>query len=136
MSQDSTTIIKQINIVSKDALRKLKSGFDNEAITILHCTYVSKPQYQNGGWVSLYPNTCLVNPVDRSELKLQHAFNIPFFPTRFYFKKAGDIKRFTLYFPPIPKHWSLFHLIEQEGDSPFFSCNIERNSSGIYQILF
>jgi len=48
-------------------------------------------------------------------LRLLHAFNIPIAPEYHQFNKVGDIKRFTLIFPAIPKHWDRFSLKEIAG---------------------
>lgn len=130
------TTIHRINIVDKSALRDLKKNFDQEAITIVHCMYIASPKFTNGGWVNLFPTTYLYNQVDRSKLPMQNAFNIPIAPNRHEFKHVGDIIRFILYFPPIPKHWKIFNIIEETNSGYGLSaCNIERQESGIYQVI-
>ncbi|MEI7474831.1 MAG: hypothetical protein WCK67_08625 [bacterium] len=123
-------------IVNKDTLRKIKNSLYDERVTIIHCTYVAKQKFINGGWVNIYPSTYLMNPVDRNQLKLQHAVNIPLAPSKHYFNKPGDVKKFILYFPPIPRHWKIFHLLEETNDnSGFTACNLEGNNSGIYEVF-
>ena len=59
---------------------------------------------------------------------------IPYAPLRHYFKNGGELKQFVLLFPPIPKFWKTFHLVECAGSGSFRVRDIERKDSGIYHI--
>jgi len=124
-----TTIVK-IDIAT---IQKINESYQEEAQTIVHCNYVSKRKYVNGGWVNIYPTTYLVHLNEK--LPLLHAENIPMAPLLHVFKKVGELKQFTLIFPPIPKDWKTFSLIEKSGKYEGFTLlNIERNNSGVYDI--
>ena len=106
-----------------------------EAQTLVHCRYVSKEKYRNGGWINIYPGTFLVNPDTRDRLALVQAYQVPISPARHYFKQAGQLKQFTLLFPPVPRFWQRFHLLEiADKGGGFRVTNITRNDSGVYQV--
>lgn len=119
--------------IDNATLQQLKEDFKEEAQTLVHCNYVSKIKYINGGWVNIYPTTFLVH--DNDVVPMTHAMNIPVAPHMHVFKKSGELKQFTLVFPPLPKEWDSFSLIENCGDHEgFVVINIERNNSGVYEI--
>ena len=70
-------------------------------------------------------------------LEMIQAVNIPVAPNTFYFAKQGQVKRFTLIFPAIPKDWTEFCLVElvDENDTGFKSRKIRRNDTGIYNVF-
>jgi hypothetical protein len=106
-----------------------------EGQTLVHCKYVSKDKYANGGWVNIYDTTFLVNPDTHDMLRLVQAYNVPISPEKHYFKQARQLKTFTLVFPRVPKHWKSFNLLEVAGKGGgFHVTNIVRNDSGIYHI--
>ena len=106
-----------------------------EAQTLVHCSYVSQDKYKNGGWVNIFPSTFLVNPDTKDMLALAQAYNVPVSPARHYFKEAGQLKRFTLLFPQVPKHWKRFHLLEvADKGGGFRVTDITRNDRGVYQV--
>jgi hypothetical protein len=114
-------------------LQQLKEEFKEEAQTLVHCNYVSKRKYTNGGWVNIYPTTFLVH--ENEVIPMLYAVNIPIAPNIHVFKSAGELKQFTLIFPPIPKEWYSFSLIENCNDHEgFVVINIERNDSGVYEV--
>jgi hypothetical protein len=101
---------------------------------MLYCRYISKTYYQNGGWVNIDEDTYLENAHTLERIDLTHAIGIPLSPRRHFFKNGGELKQFVLLFPPIPKFWKTFHLVERAGAGSFRVRDIERNSSGIYHI--
>lgn len=106
-----------------------------EGQTLIHCTYVAKEKYVNGGWVNIYDSTYLVNPDTKDTLRLVQAYNVPLSPEKYYFKKPRQTKQFTLVFPRIPKHWNCFNFFEVAGKTLGFTVrNIERNDAGVYHI--
>lgn len=123
-------------LVNTDTVKQLKKDFSEEKATILSCTYVAPNKYINGGWINIYQTTNLINPTTNIKLPLLHAINIPIAPDKYYFSKKGDVKRFLLYFPALPKYWKFFHLIEKVNDCIGFSAyNIERNETGLYDVF-
>jgi hypothetical protein len=102
--------------------------------TIVHCRYMSKYEYGDGGWVSLSPATYLVNAETLEQLQLVEAEGIPLSPQCHYFDRPGQFMDFTLVFPEMPAHWRRFHLIEQEHGGGFQVRMIRRNQEGVYHI--
>jgi len=132
-NQDLT---KQKNLVEINIspLDQIYDSLHEEGQTIVHCRYVSKTKYINGGWVNIHPTTFLVR--EDETLPLLHAENIPMAPGMHMFKRPGEIKHFTLIFPAIPKEWKAFSFIEEcSSGAGFVVRNITRNDSGVYNIF-
>ena len=128
MSLNSTAIK-----LTSSVIYSLLSSCEEEEQTIIHCNYVSKKKYINGGWVNIYPTTYLVS--EQESITLLHAENIPLAPQVHVFNKAGELKRFSLIFPAVPKSWTSFDLIEKSNSVNGFKVhNIKRNNAGIYKI--
>jgi hypothetical protein len=112
-----------------------KAQDEVEGQTVIHCKYVSKEKYANGGWVNIYDTTFLVNPDTRDMLRLVQAYNVPISPEKYYFKQVRQLKKFTLVFPNVHKHWKHFNLLEITGKGGgFHVTDIVRNESGVYNI--
>jgi hypothetical protein len=132
-NQDLT---KQTNLVEINIspLDQIYDSLHEEGQTIVHCRYVSKTKYINGGWVNIHPTTFLVR--NEETLPLLHAENIPMAPSMHMFKRPGEIKHFTLIFPAIPKEWKAFSFIEEcSSGGGFVVRNMTRNDSGVYNIF-
>ena len=124
------TSFVEINISPLD---QIYDSLHEEGQTIVHCLYVSKTKYINGGWVNIHPTTFLVR--NEETLPLLHAENIPMAPSMHMFKRPGELKHFTLIFPAIPKEWEEFSLIEEcSSGGGFVVKNLFRNDSGVYQV--
>jgi hypothetical protein len=123
-----------------DTLWRIKNEAKEEACTILHCTYVAKMKYVNGGWVNIHAKTVLHKSegfMEKMEqVELLHAFNVPIAPAKHHFSQAGDVIRFTLYFPALPADWDFFTLLEDTGYFDGFTAfEIPRNSTGVYSVF-
>jgi hypothetical protein len=119
--------------IDNTTLQQLKEDFNEEAQTLVHCNYVSKRKFINGGWVNIHSTTYLEH--NDETISLLHAENIPMAPGMHMFKRPGELKKFTLVFPRIPKEWKRFNLIEEcPSGSGFLVTNIERNNTGIYEV--
>lgn len=115
------------------------SSFEEEKYTILHCTYFSKYEAWQKGWVRIHKTTYLGNSNDRKvRLPLLHAINIPYAPKRHFFKRHYEKLLFTLVFDKIPDHWDSFFLREEaksgKDDGYFFKYGIQKTENGIYYI--
>jgi len=129
-------LTKQTNLVEINIspLDEIYDSLHEEGQTIVHCRYVSKTKYINGGWVNIHPTTFLVR--EDETLPLLHAENIPMAPGMHMFKRPGEIKHFTLIFPAIPKEWKAFSFIEEcSSGGGFVVRNMTRNDSGVYNIF-
>lgn len=123
------TLIDQNEVVDLNILR------EEEAMTIVHCSYFAKHYYENGGWLSIWPTTYLVHQATNERLELLHVVNAPLSPRKHYFKQKGERLNFSLLFGQLPAHWGQFDLIEQAGDGAGFQFHgIQRNSTGVYRI--
>lgn len=132
MYTDNPETVKTV-IITTDTITQLKEAFTEEACTIVQCVYVSKKKFVNGGWVNIYPTTYLKSADGTIELQLLHAVGIPVAPAIHVFDSPLQVKRFTLYFPAIPKDWEVFSLMEYAGTSKGFKVNnIRRNNAGVY----
>ncbi|MBU3714154.1 MAG: hypothetical protein FGM46_04320 [Ferruginibacter sp.] len=124
--------LKEIQIDTQTIQQFNEQHFE-EGQTTIHCSYVSKPIYVNGGWVNIYPTTYLV--ANGQTLQMLHADNVPMAPSMHFFKKAGELKHFSLIFPRIPDDWSSFDFVEVTASpNGFVVRNIQRSASGIYRI--
>ena len=133
MSNQKSSVKTTSVQIDHSTIEQLRESLQEEAQTIVHCNYVSKRKYVNGGWVNIYPTTYLVH--NDEKLQLIHAENIPFAPAIHKFNRSGELKRFTLIFPSIPKDWDSFSLIEDSGTHECFSVhNIQANHSGVYEV--
>lgn len=113
----------------------IDGGLAESARTILHCKYVSKKEYVNGGWVNIHPTTYLWNRDTDDKLPLEFALYIPVAPRCHFFKKSGEIKNFSLVFPKVPPSWRHFTLVEHTPkECGFVVYDIERNNSGVYKV--
>jgi hypothetical protein len=106
----------------------------NEGQSLFHCHYVSKYEFEKGGWINIDGDTYLENADTFEQLELISAIGIPYSPFRHYFKKPGELKQFVLLFPRIPKYWKSFHLVERAGSGSFRVRDIVRNNQGVYHI--
>ena len=112
-----------------------RTVWEEAGYTLIHCTYVAKAIYVNGGWINIWPSTWLEPDASGDRLLLLHALEIPLAPARHYFKAAGQVKRFTLVFPQLPESWDYFTLKEQTDTGlGFVVSNIRRNSWGVYHV--
>lgn len=108
---------------------------EEAAHTLVHCTYVSKEIYVRGGWVNIWPTTYLEYESSGERLPMMHALVVPLAPAKHYFQSPGQVKRFTLVFPQVPKTWSSFMLKEYTATELGFVVHaITRNSLGVYHV--
>lgn len=122
-------------LIEPGLLDHLNQSCRQEGQTIIHCRYVSKSMYINGGWVNIHPTTYLRNRSTGACLQLEYSEYIPVAPAKYYFSNSGELKNFTLYFPAVPDHWTEFDFVEQSGtEEGFVFRNISRNKTGVYSI--
>jgi hypothetical protein len=128
----TNTALKTIEL----AISLVLNDPEEKSFTLLHCSYFSKHYYVDGGWVNIWPTTYLIDTITGQQLELIHEINIPVAPNKFYFKKAGQLKNFTLIFPAIPKDWAYFDFIEKAADHSIgFRVNkLQRNDLGVYRL--
>lgn len=127
----------EVNTCQIDAstLEKLLEGVEEIGQTIVHCHYVSKSKYVNGGWVNIFPDTFLIGS-DGNKIQMTHAINIPIGPERHFFKRNGEEKKFTLLFPPLPDNWTHFRVQEYVQQSVgLCSSEVKCSGTGVYHAI-
>ena len=113
---------------------QLRDQLPEEGQTLIHCSYVSKEMYVNGGWVNIHPTTFLQSDSGACISMIDAQF-IPLAPQKHYFTRCGQLKQFTLLFPKIPTDWQSFDLIEKTNiGNGFVVKHIPVNDSGIYHV--
>ena len=124
------------NLYKTKLIVELMENPEESGQTIIHCSYVSKREYVNGGWVNIWPTTYLKSVADAERLQLIHALDISVAPAIDVFHRPGELKRFTLLFPGIPNYWDQFDFIEETAQSilGFSVKNMKRNNGGVYYI--
>lgn len=126
---------KLLDETSERIAHQLARNAEECGQTILHCTYISKQKYVNGGWVNIWPTTYLVDENNLIFISLLHADGVPMSPEKHYFKKPGEVFQFTLLFPGLPKDWKKFSFREMTGSLKGFTIdNIPRNETGVYHV--
>ncbi|MCX7743022.1 MAG: hypothetical protein N2167_00510 [Flavobacteriales bacterium] len=94
----------------------------SEKNTIIHIMYYAQPEFINGGWVRIQPETFIRKSDTDEILPMREALYIPISPNKHEFQHYKENLSFQLVFPPIPKSWKKIDLIEKEpGDSSYFN---------------
>ena len=130
--------VNLIEPISNILIKNLTEDAQESGYTYLHCVYAAKQKYINGGWINIWPTTYLSGSGKfLDDLEMIQAVNIPVAPNKFHFAERGQVKRFTLIFPAIPKDWKEFCLVEMVDDRNigFKSRKIRRNETGIYNVF-
>lgn len=136
MKTTMTTEIVEIEKVeveiSEDLRKKLRHKVErrNESQVVVHCCMHFESAFS---LVRIWPSTILLPKVGGPVAKLQHAINIPIYPT--WLKVSPSPYWFTLIFEGLPKDCKAFDLIEHIPEEGGFVCrDIPRNTSDVYYI--
>lgn len=110
----------------------------NEDNTRIDFVYISPKDYKNGGWIQMYAD-CYIKPVG-SEIryKMIQAINIPIAPNKYHFKRSGQILRFSLLFPALPKEVKAIDFIEKHAEGTyfnFFNIALQHNEPTLIRII-
>lgn len=110
----------------------------NEDNTRIDFVYISPKDYKNGGWIQMDAN-CFIRPVG-SEIryKMKQAINIPIAPNKYHFKRSGQILRFSLLFPALPKEVKAIDFIEKHAEGTyfnFFNIALQHNEPTLIRIV-
>jgi len=96
--------------------------------------HVTSPRSQGNLMLRIWPTTYLVDAHSAHESKLVHAENIARAP-EWTLAPAGSAHPFLLIFEGLPKHCTLFHLIERIPQPGGFEVNsIVRNQTDVYHV--
>jgi hypothetical protein len=95
-------------------------SFDDE-LTRIDFVYIAKQENGNSGWVKIERNS-FIRPVG-SDVKymLIKAINIPYAPNKHFFKCTGQVLRYTLLFPALPKNTKEIDIIEKLAPGNYFN---------------
>lgn len=110
----------------------------NEDNTRIDFVYISPKDYKNGGWIQMDAN-CFIRPVG-SEIryKMKQAINIPIAPNKYHFKCSGQVLRFSLLFPALPKEVKAIDFIEKHAEGTyfnFFNIALQHNEPTLIRIV-
>lgn len=90
-------------------------------VTRIDFVYIAPQKYLNGGWIQIHPGS-YIRPVNSEvRYKMIQAIAIPIAPTKYLFKRSGEVLRFTLLFPALPKSVKHIDIIEKLGEGTYFN---------------
>jgi hypothetical protein len=93
----------------------------NEENTQIDFVYISSKYYKNGGWIQMDAD-CFIKPVGSEvRYKMIQAINIPIAPNKYHFKRSGQVLRFSLLFPALPKEVKAIDFIEKHAEGTYFN---------------
>lgn len=110
----------------------------NEDNTRIDFVYISPKDYKNGGWIQMDAD-CYIKPVGSIiRYKMIQAINIPIAPNKYHFKRSGQILRFSLLFPALPKEVKAIDFIEKHAEGTyfnFFNIALQHNEPTLIRIV-
>lgn len=119
-----TSISKIISPTSEyvpDSNMGIESIQLDEYCTRIDFIYIAPKNYSNGGWVQIDGRT-YIRPVGSDKnYYLIKAINIPIAPDKHFFKKCGQVLKYTLLFPALPKNIQQIDIIERLAPGTFFN---------------
>ena len=139
MTQTETIVF--INPISKytpnEHMGIEKITLDDD-FTKIDFVYISPKEYINGGWIQMDSN-CFIRPLG-SEInyKMIQAINIPITPNKYHFKRSGQVLRFSLLFPALPKEVKAIDFIEKHAEGTyfnFFNIALQHNEPTLIRIV-
>ena len=107
-------------------------------VTRIDFVYIAPKKYINGGWIQIHPGS-YIRPVN-SEVRYNmiQAITIPIAPTKYLFKRSGEVLRFTLLYPALPKSVKHIDIIEKLGEGTyfnFFKVALQHNEPTLIRII-
>lgn len=142
---DSLPVSKSQNVFNNpiaDYVTQNQIGIEQITVTAtltrIDLVYIAPRYYQNGGWIQINPE-CYLRPFGTNErYQLVEAHNIPYAPGKYYFKSPGQVHRFSLLFPALPKNVKKLDLIEKLGDATsfnFFRVGLQINTPTLFRTV-
>ncbi len=95
-------------------------SFDDE-LTRIDFVYIADRGYGNGGWVQIERNSFIRPAGSDVKYSLIKAINIPYAPIKHFFKCRGQVLRYTLLFPALPKNTKEIDIIEKLAPGNYFN---------------
>lgn len=89
--------------------------------TRIDFVYIAPKQYINGGWIQINSG-CFIRPIGSEvRYKMIRAIHIPVAPTKYIFKRCGEVHHFSLLFPALPKNVKHIDIIERLAEGTYFN---------------
>ena len=92
-----------------------------EDFTIVYCKHVASLIYDRGGWVTISPDTYLMDRTSNEKYSLITARGIPISPSKHYYNAKGETLSFRLVFPRISSNCTLVDLVECPNSKDCFN---------------
>jgi hypothetical protein len=89
--------------------------------TRIDFVYISPKEYPNVSWVQMHGDSYIRPVGTENKYKLIRAINIPLAPNKHFFKKSGQVLKYTLLFPALPKNIKQIDIIEKLVPGPYFN---------------
>ena len=103
-----------------------------EDFTIVYCKHVASLVYDRGGWVTISPDTYLMDRTSNEKYSLITARGIPISPSKHYYNAKGETLSFRLVFPRISSNCTLIDLVECPNSKDcfnFYGIHLNKASS-------
>jgi hypothetical protein len=89
--------------------------------TRIDFVYIAPKKYSNGGWIQI-DSGCYIRPIGSEvRYKMIRAIDIPIAPTKYIFKRCGEVHHFSLLFPALPKSVKFIDIIERLAEGTYFN---------------
>jgi hypothetical protein len=89
--------------------------------TRIDFVYIAPKKYSNGGWIQI-DSGCYIRPIGSDvRYKMIRAIDIPIAPTKYIFKRCGEVHHFSLLFPALPKSVKFIDIIERLAEGTYFN---------------
>jgi hypothetical protein len=97
-----------------------KISLDDD-FTRIDFVYIAPKKYINGGWIQI-DSWCFIRPIGSEvRYKMIRAIHIPVAPTKYIFKRCGEVHHFSLLFPALPKNVKHIDIIERLAEGTYFN---------------
>jgi hypothetical protein len=89
--------------------------------TRIDFVYIAPKKYSNGGWIQI-DSGCYIRPIGSDvRYKMIRAIDIPIAPTKYIFKRCGEVHHFSLLFQALPKSVKFIDIIERLAEGTYFN---------------
>ena len=110
----------------------------HEQYTQIDFVYIAPKKYINGGWIQI-DSASYIQPVNsETRYPLLEARNISIAPTKLHFNGAGQVHRYSLIFPALPKNVNHINIIEKLAEGSyfnFFNVALQHNTPTVIRMI-
>jgi hypothetical protein len=125
---ETILIDSQIRIIKSPTAEYIpNSNVGIESISIddnytkIDFVYISPKEYPNLSWVLMHGDAYIRPVGTENKYKLIKAINIPLAPNKHFFQKSGQVLKYTLLFPALPRNIKQIDIIEKLIPGPYFN---------------